>query len=72
MPPNASSPSLFEEIEEVFVEDALEVVMAVAATLKRSPEIAEVGYEIQPGGGLLGAVTAVEVGADPDVGGRAE
>ncbi|SVE61422.1 uncharacterized protein METZ01_LOCUS514276, partial [marine metagenome] len=54
------------------VEDALEIVMAVTAPLKRSPEIAEVGYEIKSGRGLLGSVAAVEVGADPDVGGSAE
>jgi hypothetical protein len=67
-----SSPSLFQEIEKVFVEDAIEVVIAVAAPLENSSEVAQVGDEIETDRGLLGAVTAIEVGTDTHVDGRAE
>ena len=54
------------------MEDALEIVIAVTAPLENGSEVAEVGYETKSGRGLLGAVTAVEVGTDTDVGGSAE
>ena len=54
------------------MEDALEIVMAVTAPLENGSEVAQVGNEIKSGGGLLGSITTIEVGADPDVGGSAE
>ena len=54
------------------MEDGLEVVMAVTAPLENGSEVAQVGNEFEAYRGLLGSVTAIEIGADPDVGGSAE
>ena len=54
------------------MEDALEIVIAVTAPLENGSEVVQVGNEIKSGGGLLGSVAAIEVGADPDIGGSAE
>ena len=46
--------------------------MAVTAPLENGSEVAQVGNEFEAYRGLLGSVTAIEIGADPDVGGSAE
>ena len=54
------------------MEDSIEISLTVTTPLENVSEVAQVGYEIKAGRGLLGSVTTVEIGADPDVGGRPE
>jgi hypothetical protein len=61
-----------EEAEEVFAEDAGDVVLAVAAGAEEGGDFLEVGDRLEVERGLLGAEGAVEVAAEADVAGVAD
>jgi len=58
---------LAQEAEEVSAENPGDVVGAVAALREEVGEVCEVGDAVEIERRLLGAVAAVEIGADADV-----
>ena len=68
MPDPARSLQMFaKEAEEVFAEDAFDVGGGVAAMGKKCVELCNVGDAVEVERRLLGAESAIEVGADADV-----
>ena len=60
-------PGGLEEPRPVAVEDALDILGAVAAGLQDGLEFAEVGYGVEVGRRLFPAETSVEIAADGDM-----
>ena len=57
-------PGLADEAEEVAVHDVGDVLGLVASFFEHGGDAGEVGDGVEVFGGLLGAVAAVEIGAD--------